>query len=360
MKHALLLLVALTAPALAKRDPVCNCTDRRVLPRASDIDIPTNTLFWRLPSDSRGYVIKPYDLAPRSDFVVEAVRFTTGSGPDHEPPIKPSVAAASIGLAGPDTDPDGRAYVTRLHVAAATSGDTAVVHLHFLDARGAVDYYTTPDQLSVCEPLIQLAPGHVRLEVTALDLAGNESPADTIELDTSVEPMPPRSCWKHLSGHDVIEVRPRTDSDPLVAVALALIACGLYLTHMTKRGSTRAQSTPAVFALAAAEYLARAARRRALATIVLLGAATGVALHNAQLVPYAEGACLFGILIFGHAVATYIAAGRVRVLLRYDGATANVRFDEVAVEVGKHRAVLRTSPRLVDRARQHALPRATL
>jgi hypothetical protein len=54
------------------------------------------------------------------------------------------------------------------------------------------------------------------------------------------------------------------------------------------------------------------------------------------------------------------AATTVLRLASYDGATATVRGDEVTVEVGGKRASMRAAPSRVWRARQHAIPRASV
>lgn len=351
MKRALILLVALAAPADAKGDPTCSCERPRVLPAPSAVDVPTNTRFWRLPSRRPGVRIKPYDLTAHTGYVLQDVSFTTGAGPDQEPPIPPSVTDASVTLVVATP----RAPVSLLHVTAATSADTAVVHLRFTDARGLRDdYYTTPDQLTIREPDIAISPGHVRLDVTALDLAGNESPADTVELDTTTDPFPSPRCTATAVAVD-------NQRAALGGVFLfALAGMGMFLARANLRRRDRERTTAAPFALPAVEELARGVRVRSLCTIALAGIATSYALHAPAIAGDALALSPLAALLVIDAVVRYIAAGRVRALLRYDGATADVQHDTVSVSVGKHRASMRAAPGLVDRARHHALPRASL
>lgn len=347
MKRALVLLVALAAPASASAKPApvpaCSCESTRVLPAPSAVDVPTNARFWRLPSRTPGPRIKPYELAPHAAFVLRGVSFTTGSGPDDEPPIPPSVAAASVALSG--------TRVARLHITAATSADTAVVHLRFSDALGAVNYYTTPDQLSVCSPDLEIMAGHLRLAVTAIDLAGNESAADITELDTTSEPVPP-SCAAAVSSEDRAHIG--------LAFLLALGGIGLYLSRANLRRRDRERTALTAFALPAVEEVVRATRLRSLATIAVVGIATSLALHDHALAAYAIAVTPLGAVLVIDALLRHVTAGRVRALLRYDGATADVQHDTVGVVVGKQRAMVRAAPRIVERARHHALPKATL
>lgn len=334
---------AFTAPAFANSNSPCSCESARVLPAPNSVDVPTNAHFWRLPSRTPGPPIKPYELAAHAGFIVEGVSFTTGAGPDHEPPIAPSVAAASVSLSG--------TRVARLHVTAAASADTAVVHLRFIGATWAVNYYTTPDQLDVCNPDIEVVPGHVRLAVTAIDIAGNESAADITELDTTTAAVPP-ACTAALPTNRRAHLA--------LAFLLGLAGMGLYLSRTNLRRRDRERTAVVPFALPAVEQLVRAQRIRSLAMIAVVGLATSIALDDHSVTIYGAALSPFGAVVALDAVIRYIMAGRVRVLLRYDGAVADAQHDTVGVCVGKQRVMMRAAPRLVDRARHHALPRASL
>ena len=348
---ALLALAALATPAHAKRDPGCACPVKRVVPAPNATDVPTNAHFWRLPSQTPGTPIKPYELATHTGYVLEDTSFTTGSGPDHEPPITPSVAAASIAL---ESHAGLRLRISTLHITATTSPDTAVVHLHFFDGHHDVDYYTTPDQLTVCDPDLLIVPGHVRLDVSAIDLAGNESEPDTRELDTVSDQYPSPTC----DSTTKLSWRQTHDDEIGYAFLLGILGVGAFVVLTNVRTRRRRAAARDELALPAAEYVVRTQRLLAMATIVVCGIAASVVLR--RYVVYSDGAAPLIALVVIDAILTYIAAGRMRVLLRYDGATATVQYDEVTVTIAKQTVTLRASPRVVARARHHALPRATL
>ena len=58
--------------------------------------------------------------------------------------------------------------------------------------------------------------------------------------------------------------------------------------------------------------------------------------------------------------AGWDAATKVLRLAKYDGATATLCGDEMTVTVGGKDATLRAAPWRIRRARDHAIPRATL
>ena len=354
MKLALVLLAALASPAFADQPRVCTCATSRTLPATGAVDVPTNAHFWRVPSTEPGREIQPYALAAHTGYVLQDTSFTTGTDVDHDPPLPPTLAAASITLAGmPKAE---RAPVSILHLTVQASADTAVLRIDFIDALGEVTYYTTPEQLSLCDPGIALTPGHVRVTITAYHLAGNPSSSDWLDTHASIEQSTKPRCGKSVAVH----AGRFSDSDTILVFGLGLAGVGLLLYRAHMHGRARRRTAREPFALPAAEQLARSLRRRCLATIALAGLVTSVALNDSVFAMYAAALTPLGAVLVLDAVTTYVGAGRLLALLRFDGATATVQHDEVVALVGKAVTAVHASPRLVERARHHGIPTATL
>jgi hypothetical protein len=354
-------IAALAEIASADREQVCTCRRDVTLPRQGATGVPTNARLWRFiglgvvgtPSQR----IQVYELAPHTTYELTSpqLRFTTGDGPDDAPPAQPTVTGVTITVHG--TNDIGGGPATLLHLAATFDADTAVVRIEIDDHASHTTLYTTPDDLSICDPGFSINDGFADVKVTAIDLAGNVSPPVTFPTHPIIDASSGASCVEdhhHSHGTDYIAYFLLA---PFV-LALAYII-GLAITAHT-RANLRGRIEAAPLAITAAEALARGIRRRALISIALLLGGSALTFHSAiveVLMLYASPIVVIVILV---ELVRWIGAGLALRLASYDGATATVRRDEVRITVGGKHATLRAAPWRVERAKEHGVPRATL
>ncbi|MBV8760010.1 MAG: hypothetical protein JO257_22155 [Deltaproteobacteria bacterium] len=208
---------------------------------------------------------------------------------------------------------------------------------------------TTPDHLELVHPDLLAPVGTVRVYVVAVAADGGQS---TTGIDVIVQ-------RRHEHVHDGAGPLALFLAAPFV---LALLAVVILLVVARRRARARAAAPVEPLALPAAEHLARAVRVRAL---LILGALIAAA-------AYASTIADLGVLVLGFfvspaliviafvAVMRLIDAIRTLRLLARPNAAASVRLDQIEVTADCDRHTLRASRWLVDRARQHALPRARL
>jgi hypothetical protein len=215
--------------------------------------------------------------------------------------------------------------------------------------------YTTPDELSLCDVDLWLAPGNIDLAITAIDLAGNQSSPVTYNATAMVGDEDVAPCSeRHWPG-------PCVPFFLFEALAWWMLVTLAYLTPLVIVSSARARRrraiTPEPIALPAVEALARAIRKAAILRFAAAGAGITIAMRAPAVLWYASAAIVIFIFVTG---AGWDAAAKVLRFASYDGATATLRGDEVRVTVGGKEALLRAAPWRVARARRHAVPRAVI
>lgn len=320
--------------------------------------MPTNARFWTIPANGTtptpDQPIQSYELQPHTTYELNAqqLSFTTGAGRDDTPPTEPGIGYVSITLARPTGD------VASLAISGTFDQDTAVVRVRLVTANGWVTYYTTPDALHVCDAGIAVEAGPVHVEIVALDLAGNASSPATFDATATFDP-----AYEPFCGEAHHHVRCGT---PLVALVyfapfIGLVALVVLLLVVAIRsGRRRGHAEVEPLSLASATFLARAVRLRAHITLAAAAVAGGVASLNDGLLVLAFIASPVLVWLVIAALVRWAQASQFSRLLGYDGVTAEVHGDRVTIVVGGKVAFLRASPRLVERAKRNALPRASL
>jgi len=351
---ALAMVVALAGTALAKyQPPDCSCIDHDVLPRPGAVDVPTNARLWIFGEGptvgaAPDQPIRTYPLEPHTHYDLSNghTSFTTGEGPDRTPPVEPGIGGVTIAV--------GEGRVQNIQVNGTFDADTAVVRIELAGTTDRLTFYTPANHVSLCDPRFAVTPGSYTVTITAIDLAGNES--DPVTLTAATTPASGfMSCVSH-------EPRGTVFVGILVfaPLVLALGAAFLLLRAARARSAARARASREPFALPATEYLARAVRLHALFVLTCIAGSAAVATVDDDLMYLVMyGSPILVVLIF-QAISRFVDATRALGLLRYDGVTAELKYDQVEVAVGKQQVVVRASQSLVDRARHRGVPKATL
>ncbi len=215
---ALMVVMATVTNARAEKMAPCRCAPRVVLPERSPGDttaVPANAKIWVL-DNKLGAVHRPTRVPPDDLFSVQVIDrqlgprthvrddelgldFVTLDQRDDMPPAAPS--AVLIALVADDF---GR--VTILNVLGRFDADTALVRIDIHDGLGVVSYLAAPDQLFICSPGFVVSGNSVRIEVRALDIAGNESApfATTTEVKRSSEAARPCSTQPPAASDDEV------------------------------------------------------------------------------------------------------------------------------------------------------------
>jgi hypothetical protein len=352
----LVLAVLGVVTATASADPRCACRRRITLPRQGATDVPTNARFWTIPSDTPDQPIQSYELQPHTAYELaqQHLSFTTGAGADHTPPIEPGVGNISIQLAPGSVH--GLRQVALVRVSANFDADTAVVRFDIRDGDRRIVFYTTPDALSVCDPGFSLSGDDVDIDVVAIDLAGNESSPGGAYAQPVEEAYYAPDCDEHhlRCGTPLIAIVYLAPSIGLIALVVLLLVVAI----RSARRRAHAEAEP--LSIASAVYLARAVRLRARITLASVAVIGGAASANDAIAVVAFTISPFLAALAIPALVRWAQASRFARLLRYDGVSAEVQGDRVTIVIGGKVAFLRASPKLVERAKRNALPRASL
>jgi len=353
------------------------CGDDGVsLPRNGATSVPTNARVWRLYRNLAPTGRWLRDLQPNTTYDLSDsyhVIFTTGDGPDLDAPAQPRIGAITIAVSGEV----GRAgaEVQSFFISGAYDADVAVLRVVLVQARHVVTYYMSADEPAIDKPGFSLDPGNVHVEITAIDLAGNESPPAAFEASAMLVEKFESSCLRPQRGTGRYHGRAIDDwtgrhDDWLDGVPGAVVIAPFLIDLIVlllvgimagRAANKRARVSVDELAMTAAEYLARSIRRRStpiLAGTALVAAVVARAPRNAAVALVVLAPVLLYLVFLE--IGSWWTAGRALRLATRDGATASVRYDEVEVMAGTRRLVMRTSPWLVDRARRLALPKATL
>lgn len=361
----------------------CEPLTPRTLPADGAKNVPLNAKIWQLgtkegffeydagsPTDTRTITVQSqrfernddhpvvtyplHDLQPNVFYWFHGagttVSFETGSSIDTTPPSAPAIYHLQIEL---EYQPLERMPVARLRFVPAVELDTALLQIAIEDQSGTQTITTTPDGMSalpgvvdICRPGLRLTPGRVRVRVYALDLAGNRSLNDDIGpyLVDVVDPTaknPQGHVGADLGNVSLILFGPVL----LAAILLALLLVTSLRHWRTQRGDGEPVS------VLVADHIARAVFRRASSGSVaaIAGFASALWLHNSLLaVVVALIACV--------PLSTFVASRRVLRELGRERARAELRETVLIVYGPNGQARLATSPRVIDKARAHALP----
>jgi hypothetical protein len=268
-----------------------------------------------------------------------------------DPPSPPLVRDAHIEV-GSQLTSTGLYQVTRLVVDVEL--DARATHVRITIGDGAdASWIDTPSfsHIDLAYPDLRSHLGTVRLSVEAYAADSGDTGLPAVRHVVVQRKQPHR-------GDDLGFIG-------LFVIAPFLLALGVGLTLVLVarvRMRRRAAMPAAPFALPAAEQLARSIRLRSLAILAglaaLAGYATTIASDDVVVIGFFVSPALLVVALA--ALVRLIDAMRAMRLLRHDGALAEVRLDQVEIIAARQRVVLRGSRWLVDRARRHAIPRASV
>ena len=362
---ALVVIALLGGTALAFAPRLrCTCGQDAVsLPRDGAVDVPTNARMWRLyrdtPVSSRALPERePYTAY---DMPSDHVSFTTGDGPDHEPPVEPRIGFVTIAVTGGSLQ--DRMDVAQMYIVGAFSPDTAVLRVKLFDGGRVITYYMRADKRLICEPGLMLHVGAIYGEVTAIDLAGNESQPAAFEAMSQFVPSFESTCPKPALPHSPWYAQQETGAFsfvPLVTLGLDVVGCVVIAMALSRRSRKRASATIEPLAITAAEQLARRIRlRSALTAVGLIGMVAGLAPLDPRVASELAIASPLVLWALWTTLASWWAATRLLRFTARNGAVTIVRHDLVEVALPDRRASLACPRRLVVNAQQNALPKAT-
>jgi len=374
MRLALGIVIALASAAHADRPrPTARCEPLAplVLP-ANGAKVPLNTKVWQLGAKEGSYDYRKWgngeksvtvqgelfdrnedhpalryplhDLEPNHMYQLDGqsvgLSFETTGEVDTTPPAMPIVLGMEILL---EYQPLERMPVAVLRFDANPSADTALLQIVVEDRIGQYTVTTAPHRTNICFPGIRLAPGTVSVSVFALDLAGNRSGG----VREPVQVADPTS--QDPEGH----VRCGMGSMGLILfgpVLLAGLLLGILIVLSLRHWRTQQGEGEAV-SLLVADHIARAvAGRAASGSIAALAAFVSAWIFGQGLLVLLVG------LIACVPLSTLLASRRVLRELDADRARAELRETVLIVRSAKGQARLATSTRLIDRARNHAVP----
>lgn len=272
----------------------------------------------------------------------------------HEPiprPPAPQVTSAylEIGLHRTST---GLYDVDVLAIEAHFDRNATQVHITVRAANGEESsIVTTPDHLQLAYPDLRASVGTSQLFVSQIDANGVESRRANVE----------------------VVAHPRKPPDApvgLLCALLLMVGAGIGVLVMlvvlfkmrateAERSRIRSATEPTPLSSDAAEQHIRTVALRALFALVVVTAIVVAALGVDMLIVPIYGSPML-LLVALTSIIRVINAGRAIALLHRPGAAAQTRLDQLEVSARARHVTLRSSPALVERARRHALPRATL
>lgn len=266
-------------------------------------------------------------------------------------PSAPRVTSAYLEIGAQRTSA-GLYDVERIRLEAVFDPATRLVEIAVRDASGRESIVsTTPDQLDLVRPKLLAPVGTVELYVRALDAAHIASSWTEVAVVAQRVHATAVRCGEAFG---------------LVIVGGAVLGIVLMLGLLFKMRATevererrRREAEATGLVLPAAEnHIRTVALRALLALVVVTAIVVGSLGIELWFLPIYGAPAL--IVIAVTALHRVVNAARAIALLHRPGARASTRYDQLEVAAGSHHVTLRSSPRLVDRARMHALPRAQL
>lgn len=351
----------------------CACPQRIVLPSLGETNVPLNTKLWVLDhsgapgSGSTNLNVSTVEgvapgtlLAPNTEYAPEGTRFTTGSEPDTTPPAAPAEVSVSI-LAM--SQPAEYMPIDSMMLYGIYDDDTALVRVDLFDGRRASTFYTTPSRLYVCAPGVSIAPGKIRVTVTALDLAGNASPPFTTEVTAEVGTGGPTitsdDCGERPRGAGLRPEHFRCGNGsmalllliPVLAIGLLI---GIVVVQLIRNARIR-RTPPVEVGLLVAEAVVRMMLRGHLVASALGSVAIGVSLAFGS-----DGLALALAVIpfmgLSHALSCKLALRR----LEHQGASAERRDTWLIVSDVSGKTRIRANERIFRGAVRAVLPAASI
>lgn len=259
-------------------------------------------------------------------------------------PSPPTITSAYLEI-GEQRTSSGLYDVERLELTGTFDRYTSFVRIRIGDSV----IQTTPDQLSLVRPQLLSPVGTVTLELTSSDSRLDSEP-------TRITVVAQRH--HAFTGCGQIYVVALLFGGVMGLVLLFGVLFEMRATQ-ARRARARGEIEPSALPSQAAEDHIRIVALRSLFAIVVVAALVVVAVgFDAVFLP------IFGAPVLGAvalpAIVRVVNAGRAIVLLHRPAAAASTRYDQLEVTAADRHVTLRSSPRLVERARQAALPRATL
>ncbi len=348
----LALVAAVPGTAAASIAPACTCLGHDLVPDGGTI--PRNAKAWLLGANddieldhvrihgawSGGGTRFDVALAPGQRYTVshfeQTATFTTTSAEDHTPPAAPKIGVVSIGLAPGDAP---RHDILSLDVAGTFDTDTALVRIEIPDSYEPVTILTTPRNVRMCDVGWPLTLGERTVTVTAIDLAGNESPPVQIATTPLVATTDgPRPCESHvrcgIGGLAILAAG--------VVVAIGLVIA-IFVIVALRRWRISIDATP--ISLLVAEHIARAVLRRELLVVMLSSAAAATLLGFEY-----DLTSMIPILVLGFSLIDALAARRALTRIEASGATAELYGKLLVVTANGRKAKLLASRRAISRA----------
>jgi hypothetical protein len=332
-------------------DEPCHCSREHVRPRFGESGVPTNARLWRLPAlDSPDERLR---LEPNTSYTFSGTSFLTDAVPDYKPPDAPRNSRVWIDLFSGDDRTRGP--ISSIGILTTLDRDARIVRLTITDAFGSVTYYMAADDLRACSPGLSILAARVRVSLTAIDLAGNESAPEILDVQPRVyTAVDQPTCAAPPTPHSPLGIA-------LFGMFVMLGSVGTFAAvSAKKRAGARVNAAVQPLPLPSVELIARMQRFRAAVAIAAL-----VALASITTTSYG----LFTVIVVGAPVLAWAAivalivlwrTGRALALVAHDDAVAEVRYDHVDIFARGQHAVLRASPSLVLRARAHGVPQARI
>jgi len=264
-------------------------------------------------------------------------------------PGEPKITSAYLEV-GDQRTSAGLYDVELLQLAGTFDRYTSIVRIRLHTASGDQVLETTPDQLQLVQPKLLSPVGTVTLDVISSDGRLDSEPTRvTVVAQRHRRPDSPAGMLFMLLVWGA------------AAVGMVGMVAVLFSMRATEaeRARVRRATDPSPLLAAAAEEHIRTVALRALFSLVVVAAIVVVTIATDILFIPIVGAPML-LVIALPALLRVVNAGRAIALLHRPDASAQTRLDQLEVFAASRHVTLRSSPKLVERARRHALPKATL
>jgi hypothetical protein len=251
-------------------------------------------------------------------------------------PAYPIITNLSVELE-PESLP--RAAVHEIRFVADVSADTAALELTIRDHGGVQRITTTPDQTNIYRPELWLTLGQLKIDIVAIDAAGQRSEPNTWH-------------FVHATQHTYYRCGLGFALMLFFIAPLVVIGSIIGLSLLASLRHWRTPKGPGeVVSLLMAEHIARGARGRAINAAIVVG--LGFALAVKLDVPLA---IFLAGLVACVPCSGLLASRRVLRELGKHRARAELRNTVLIVRSPNGQARVAAAPDVIVRARQHALP----
>jgi hypothetical protein len=388
----------LVSTPLARASVACVCaTDVAVLPAPGAREVPRNAKIWvvggmlgpsRLDGGDRVWTgngrmvaaddaratqqFDPGALAPGRSYRFRgldfgpATRFTTGGSDDTAPPVRPAVRALWIAV----RDHGAGLPVAELGFDAALDPDAALLHFVLTSERTRLSLVTTTTSWRelgrpACGTALPFAAGErVRVAVSAIDLAGNESLPAIRDIEVGRAASTLAGCVRH-NHDDCLAMNPFMLFGGSVLTLIGVFGVlGCLAMHLRRVREARFAVAEPV-SLLVVERLARAVQRRGgvLAAVGIVGVPALVVMHVGPAAIISTIVGCIGLRAF------FIARGALQLIEEAAApggegepgatrapATAEVVAHTLIIRRGEEETRLDVSPTALAAALRHAVP----